>query len=94
MQIATVSKLKTSLSAFLRRVKAGETIVVLDRGRPVARLVPVAEPIHDDAHLARLEALGLARRPSQGLPLDLIRARPKAEARVLEALLEERNEGR
>ncbi len=35
-----VRELKDSLSRYLRRVRAGETIVVTDRGRAVARLVP------------------------------------------------------
>ncbi len=36
-----VRDLKNGLSAHLRRVADGETIVVTDRGRAVARLVPV-----------------------------------------------------
>ena len=39
-----VRELKNSLSGYLRRVAAGETIVVTDRGREVARLVPAAWP--------------------------------------------------
>lgn len=35
-----VRELKNALSAYLRRVNSGETIVVTDHGRPVARLVP------------------------------------------------------
>ena len=36
-----VRELKASLSEHLRRVASGESIVVTDRGRAVARLVPV-----------------------------------------------------
>lgn len=36
-----VRDLKNGLSAYLRRVADGETIVVTDRGRAIARLVPV-----------------------------------------------------
>ena len=35
-----VRELKASLSAYLRRVSAGDSVVVTDHGRPVARLVP------------------------------------------------------
>lgn len=35
-----VRQLKNGLSAYLRRVNEGRTIVVTDRGRAVARLVP------------------------------------------------------
>jgi len=37
-----VRELRQNASRYLRRVQAGETIEVTDRGRPVARLVPVA----------------------------------------------------
>jgi prevent-host-death family protein len=36
-----VRELKTRLSAYLERVKAGETVIVTHRGKPVARLGPV-----------------------------------------------------
>ncbi len=38
-----VAHLKAHLSEHLRRVRDGETIVVTDRDRPVAKLVPVEE---------------------------------------------------
>lgn len=39
-----VRELKASLSAYLRRVADGESVVVTDHGRPVARLVPPDVP--------------------------------------------------
>jgi len=39
-----VRELKSGLSRYLRRVRAGETIVVTDRGEPVARIIPVGIP--------------------------------------------------
>lgn len=41
-QVGTAD-LKAHLSAYLRAVQAGESITVLDRTRPVARLVPVED---------------------------------------------------
>jgi prevent-host-death family protein len=38
---AAVAELKAQLSRYLSRVKAGEEILVTERGTPVARLVPV-----------------------------------------------------
>ena len=43
MQTTTVSRLKMSLSTYLRQVKAGEEVVITERGRPIARLVPSLE---------------------------------------------------
>jgi len=39
-----VHEAKTHLSRLLRRVAAGEEIVIARGGRPVARLVPITEP--------------------------------------------------
>jgi antitoxin (DNA-binding transcriptional repressor) of toxin-antitoxin stability system len=43
MKKASVSYLKAHLSAELKAVRAGETVIVMDRDHPVARLVPLAE---------------------------------------------------
>lgn len=60
MKTVSVSELKAHLSAQLRHVKAGEDILVVERGRPVARLVPIGGEV-DDADMARLVAEGLVR---------------------------------
>lgn len=41
-----VRELKNSLSAYLKRARAGEHILVTDRGEAVARLVPPDLPPH------------------------------------------------
>jgi len=38
MEKATVSKLKDNLSAYLRKVRAGQSVVIYDRDLPIARL--------------------------------------------------------
>jgi prevent-host-death family protein len=48
MERIGVRELRQHASRYLARVRAGETIEVTDRGRPVARLVPVGEPTWDD----------------------------------------------
>lgn len=40
---AGIRDLRDHLSRYLERVEAGEELTVTDRGRPVARLVPVTE---------------------------------------------------
>ena len=44
MAEVNIHEAKTHLSKLLRRVSAGEEIVIARAGKPVARLVPVAEP--------------------------------------------------
>ena len=94
MESVSVTEAKNRLSALLDRVRAGETILILDRGRPVATLEP-AVAIEDDARLERLYRAGVVRpakrRPSLAV---LAEAPPQASASVVEALLEERREGR
>jgi len=44
MEEVGVRELKGALSRYLKRVRAGETIVVTDRGEPIARIIPVGIP--------------------------------------------------
>lgn len=96
MKTAAVSELKARLSQFLGQVKAGNEVLITDRGRPVARLVPISgERTVKDA-LSTLEKQGLMKVGSRKLPKNFWRM-PRAEDRqglVLKALLEEREEGR
>ncbi len=100
MESAGVADLKARLSEYLARVKAGEEVLVTDRGRPVARLVPVGvETIaNDEAETARLTAMereGLVRLGSGRLPEGFFeKERPEdLEGLLIEAALEEREEG-
>jgi len=36
-----IRELKAQLSAYLRQVKRGATVVITDRGRPIGRIVPL-----------------------------------------------------
>lgn len=44
MAAVNIYEAKTHLSRLLRRVRAGEEIVIADNGTPVAKLVPVGAP--------------------------------------------------
>jgi prevent-host-death family protein len=62
-----VRELKAHLSAHLARVKSGQTIVVTERGRPVAKLVPVqASPL--PPHVLRMLETGEATWSGEPLP--------------------------
>jgi antitoxin (DNA-binding transcriptional repressor) of toxin-antitoxin stability system len=91
VETATISQLKNRLSAYLDKVRAGETVLILDRDRPVARLERVEAGLGTDDRLARPERQGLARRATEPLPMALLRtAAPRAKRSVLDALIEER----
>ena len=58
-------ELKVRLGTYLRQVRQGRTLVVTDRGRPVAELRPLSAETGDDAVLANLEVRGIVRRPTR-----------------------------
>jgi prevent-host-death family protein len=94
MRRATVTEAKNGLSALLDRVKAGETILITDRGVPVARLEPTS-PVDRDARLAHLERKGLITRGT-GDFREFLRTAPvkTADGRgIVDVVLEERESG-
>ncbi|MGH7529882.1 MAG: type II toxin-antitoxin system Phd/YefM family antitoxin [Gemmatimonadales bacterium] len=99
MEKTTISQLKARLSAYLKKVRAGQTILILDRDEPVARLErvggPPGGPAERDDRLLRLERAGLLRRARRRVALDALRKpAARAKASVLDALLDERRSGR
>ena len=94
MKRVSISELKNQLSAYLQSVRGGETVVVYDRSRPVARIDRVADQ-DDEDRVAQLQRTGQLAPPVDPLPLDLLRSpAPRASKSVLNALIEEREEGR
>ena len=97
MKTTTVTQAKNGLSALLDRVRAGESIVILDRGRPVARLEPAVDYPDPEGRLARLERAGLVRIGRAAPPVELARSpgpAPKAGSSAVAALLDERRDAR
>jgi prevent-host-death family protein len=99
MKKATITEAKNQLSALVDRVKHGETIVITDRGRPVARLVSALTSAIDDpeGRLTRLERRGGIRLATTAPPrAAILKKLPKSKkpSGVLDALLDERREGR
>jgi len=98
MKKASVSETKDRLSAILDQVKEGETFLITEHGRAVARLEPVRTgqgSDADQAKLADLERRGLLKRggkvPRQFFKMP--RARLPKGVSVLAELLKEREEG-
>ena len=98
MKSARIAELKNGLSRYLDHVRHGGTVLVLDRDRPVARIVPLEtggrKAGRRDERLARLERSGLLRRGSGELPAWLGRRKPpKLRGSVLKDLLRQREGG-
>lgn len=95
-RVTSVTDLKAGISAILNHVKAGEEILVTERGKPIARLVPYQPGPESSQSLQQLIKEGVVR-PAQGdSPWEYLQSRKRAtsEESVLSALLEERAEGR
>jgi len=98
MKKASITEAKNNLSALIDSVKGGSPVLIVDRGRPVARLEPVnGTGAADDDRLGRLVREGVVR-PARGLsPMRLFTAKPprtKGGASGVRALLDERRDGR
>lgn len=95
MQKTSVSDLKNNLSYYLRRVKEGESIVVLDRGDPIADIVPRRVAMSKGSDLLnRLEAKGILKRGNPTKLKNFPYPKKLGESGVLKALLEERRKGK
>jgi len=95
MERVTISELKDRLSAFLKKVRAGQTIIIMDRNQPVARIERLGAAGRSDERLSRLEKSGLMRTASRRIAVAALRATaPKSQQSVVQALLDERRESR
>jgi len=99
MNKANISYTRNHLSEILLRVREGETILIVDREQPVARLEPIAGPsAQGSPWQADLVRRGLIR-PARGrLDTKVFKAmplpNPQGGGDILDALLTEREEGR
>mgnify|MGYP006428596861 CR=1 FL=1 len=89
---AGIRELKNHLSAYLRKVKAGETITITDRGTSIGRIVPMAD---QDEHTLeeRLQAMqdaGLAEWSGKKFSPSEPVARNEGDYTVSDLLLEDR----
>ena len=99
MKKVSITEAKNKLSALIDGLRGGSPVLIVDRGRPVARLEPVTDgpDAEHGGRLSRLVRDGIVRPRRAAPPRTLFshqppRARPGASA--VETLLEERREGR
>jgi prevent-host-death family protein len=99
MKKASITEAKNNLSALIDGLRNGSPVLIVDRGRPVARLEPLTGG-HEggqDGRLSRLLRDGIVRPQRAKPPLALLSSQPphtSAGASAVDALIEERREGR
>ncbi len=83
MRTAGIAQLKAKLSEHIAYVKRGEEVVITERGKPVARIVPIPPAETDEgARIQRLVARGLLKLPAKRWTkeeLEAFLARPKVK---------------
>jgi len=99
-----ISEIKNRLSYYLRLVRGGEQIEILDRNTPLARMIHVSQADTENNKtpwIKEMEQLGIVTPPKKkGFPLELLGRKKviltpgNSEPAVLKALLEERRTGR
>jgi len=98
MKKVSITEAKNALSALIDGLKGGTSVLIVDRGRPVARLEPVTSSSRgDDGRVSRLIREGVVRPPRAPLPKTFFSEqlpRLKDEISVVAALIEERRRGR
>ncbi len=92
-----MSQVKSRLSAYLKDVQRGETVLIFDRDKPVARLEPVNRgEIPDEDRIKELVRLGIAvaprRKPDVKAFLALPRPKLPPGVSLVDAILQEREE--
>lgn len=96
METTSISQLKASLSHYLKAVRAGEEVLITDRGKVIAKIIPLEKDDREiPPHLRELERMGLASIGS-GKVADEFWNLPRPgvpEGAALKALLDEREEG-
>jgi prevent-host-death family protein len=99
MKKASITETKNKLSALIDGLKAGSPVLIVDRGRPVARLEAVTDGGEDgpDGRLARLAREGIISPGRTRAPRTLFTEQPprlEKGASAVNALIDERREGR
>ena len=90
---ASVVQLKARLSEYLRRVKAGNDLVITERGLPIARIVPLDTAERRASREERLVRAGVLRPGRRGGVSKELLVPPKGKPLgVLDALLANRDE--
>lgn len=85
-----VRELKAQLSRYVRQVKAGATLVITDRGKPVGRIVPLGtSAAMRQQELIQVGMAAWSGRRLPGVP-DFTPPRARGDRTVADLLLEDR----
>ena len=95
MRTTNIAELKNHLSNFLADVKLGEEILISDRNKPFAKIVPLHNTEEFSAEELALAAAGILRLPEESEVSEsfLKEKRPNLDSQTaIQAILNERDE--
>lgn len=95
MRTTNIAELKNHLSSFLADVKRGEEILISDRNKPIAKIVPLHNTSDFSAEELALAAAGILRLPEESEVSEsfLKEKRPNLESKTaIKAVIDERDE--
>lgn len=80
MKTVNIGTLKNKLSSYLRQVKNGEEVIVQDRKKPIARIVPIKNTdfTDEELYLASIGVMILPENP-KGIDWEAFWAAPRPE---------------
>lgn len=84
-----IRDLKAQLSSYVQEAKAGNIVIITERGQPVAKLTPIRPTI--EQRLDELVEVGLVEWSGQRLPPLTPEIAPRGDKTVAELLLEDRH---
>jgi prevent-host-death family protein len=96
---ANISTIKNNLSQFIEKVACGDEVVIFDRNKPVAMLIPfTSSQVRGNwsARVAQLSKLGQLKRPrlESNMVADIDPIESIGGSQLSDLLLEERRAGR
>ena len=95
MQTVNIAELKNRLSHYLRQVRGGEEILIRDRARPVAKIVPLSAANDFSGEELELAADGILSLPEKELDIDAFLVLPRADVPLevaAQAVVDDREE--
>lgn len=93
MKRVSVTDLKNKLSEYLRLVKKGETVEIVERNVPIARIEGVTRARNSRlVDIADLERRGILKRPLEAWDPEFLKNRPPTPCKVdvVKVLIEQR----
>lgn len=95
MRTTNIAELKNNLSSFLADVKRGEEILISDRNKPIAKIVPLHNTSDFSVEELALAAEGILRLPEESEVSEIFLKEKRSDLdskTAIQAILDERDE--